>query len=354
MLLVPSGRCSLRSPPLTATRRPLTSLTSPPAIPLLWEAWVTSRADIAKRYLRGWFWIDAPSSVPVELVELTLPNSEDSSLAMFRLLRMVRLLRLLRLLKIEIYVRRLEDRLEDELDSDLRLLRIVKLVIKLLFLSHFLGCAWMALASWGRAQPGQVDTWIAVYNGGEALHGPFTQQYLYAFYYSLSVLVGHDSEIFPVNDAERQFDVFAALLGALVFGYVVGEIGTLVAHLDRQAAVVEERIDVVKQYLRWRQIPREMSVRIRRYYEHYYLQRGNPDETFILGGLNPTLHGELVGHILQRTLGRLPIFKRLSLDFQVAIFPLLKPLSVLPDEVLFRKGAASKDLLFLLVSSCYT
>ena len=50
------------------------------------------------------------------------------------------------------------------------------------------------------------------------------------------MLVGHESLIYPANDAERQFDVFAALLGALVFGYVVGEIGTLVAHLDRQVA----------------------------------------------------------------------------------------------------------------------
>ena len=119
--------------------------------------------------------------MPVELIELAIPNSEDggTSLAMFRLLRMVRLLRLLRLLKIEIYVRRLEERLEDELDSDLRLLRIVKLVIKLLFLSHFVGCAWMALASWGRERP-HLDTWIAVYNEGDALDGAFTQQCAYA------------------------------------------------------------------------------------------------------------------------------------------------------------------------------
>ena len=55
----------------------------------------------------------------------------------------------------------------------------------------------------------------------------------------------------------------AALLGALVFGYVVGEIGTLIAHLDRQAGLVEERIDNVKEYLRWRRIPRDLSVRIR-------------------------------------------------------------------------------------------
>lgn len=319
--------------------------------------WVTSRSAIAARYLRGWFWIDAPSSVPVELIEMipwgdASQEGEDGSLAAFRLLRMVRLLRLLRLLKLEIYVRKLEERLEDALDSDLGVLRIVKLVIKLLFISHFLCCGWMALASWSRTQQrkdGQSPvSWISEYNDGAALDGPFTQQYLYAFHYALSVLVGHDSDILPVTDLERQFDVFAALLGALVFGYVIGEIGTLVAHVDRQASLVEDRLDIVKQYLRWRQIPKDLSLRIRRYYEHFYEQRSVNDEQSILTDLNPTLHGELVTHILQRTLGRLPLFKRLSIDFQIAAFPLLKPLTIAPDEVVFKKGSASKDLLFLL------
>ena len=30
--------------------------------------YVSSRAAIAARYLKGWFWIDAPSSIPVEII----------------------------------------------------------------------------------------------------------------------------------------------------------------------------------------------------------------------------------------------------------------------------------------------
>ena len=32
--------------------------------------------------------------------------------------------------------------------------------------------------------------------------------------------------------------------------------------------MVDERMDAVRDYLRWREIPRDLSVRIRRYYEH--------------------------------------------------------------------------------------
>lgn len=75
-------------------------------------------------------------------------------------------------------------------------------------------------------------------------------------------------------------------------------------------------MDSVKQYLRWRQIPRDLSVRVRRYYEHFYEQRSVWDELSILRGLNSALHGEVVGQVLQRTLGQLPLFRRLSVDFQ--------------------------------------
>ena len=34
--------------------------------------WIVARSAIASRYLTGWFWIDAPSSIPIELIELVL------------------------------------------------------------------------------------------------------------------------------------------------------------------------------------------------------------------------------------------------------------------------------------------
>lgn len=75
--------------------------------------WITSRPQIAKNYLSGWFWIDAPSSVPVELVDILVGNA--GSLKLLRFLRMFRLLRLLRLLKIEEYI----DTLENHFDMNL-------------------------------------------------------------------------------------------------------------------------------------------------------------------------------------------------------------------------------------------
>ena len=49
--------------------------------------WVTGRPQLAQRYLTSWFWIDAPSSVPVELISVVF---DAHNLSILRILRMVR------------------------------------------------------------------------------------------------------------------------------------------------------------------------------------------------------------------------------------------------------------------------
>ena len=74
---------------------------------------VYDRGSIARHYLFGWFWIDAPSAVPVELIEYShlLGMSEFDNLTTLRVLRMFRLFRLLRLLKVKEYVTYIEEAL---------------------------------------------------------------------------------------------------------------------------------------------------------------------------------------------------------------------------------------------------
>ena len=63
----------------------------------------------ARSDLSGWFWIDGPSSVPVELLELVLEGQNANQLKGLRILRLFRLIRLLRLLKIDQYINKIEE-----------------------------------------------------------------------------------------------------------------------------------------------------------------------------------------------------------------------------------------------------
>ena len=90
--------------------------------------------------------------------------------------------------------------------------------------------------------------------------------------------------------------------------------------------------------MQWRSLPKDLVIRIRRYYEHYYTRRAVFDETDILTQLNPQLHAEVVNYILNDSLGQLPLFAKLNPDFKLELFPLLKPISFAPGDIVYRKA----------------
>ena len=49
--------------------------------------------------------------------------------------------------------------------------------------------------------------------------------------------------------------------------------------------MVEQKMQAVKEYLEWRELPKDLVIRIRRYYEHYYTKRAIFNETEILSDL---------------------------------------------------------------------
>ncbi len=319
------------------------------------DRWIISRPLIAKAYLRSWFWIDFPSSIPVELLDLALAGSKDSSkLKLLRFLRLFRLLRLLRLLKIGVYL----DKLEEKLQMNLEFLSIVKMVVKLLFLAHMLGCFWFYVASLSTS----FDvTWVHSYDGGsggmcdhpaaadDCVEPGVDVQYLYSVYWALTTLttVGY-GDITPTNDNERRYTIFTLIIGALVFGYMLGEISSLVAAMDRQAAIKEEKMGAIKEYLRFRNVPRDLQSRVRKFYEYYYTRSTAFDEKEILSHLTPALRFDLTSFMLEETLGHMPLFIGLSKDFQMDVFPRLKPVSFAAKETILKYGDEAHDIFFLM------
>jgi len=242
--------------------------------------------------------------------------------------------------------------LEIRFDLNLTFLRIVQMVMQLLFLAHMLGCFWFYIAALVGIDP-EIVTWVSSYDDGTALDAPADVQYLYAVYWALTTLttVGY-GDITPTNNMERLYSLFALLLGALVFGYMLSSIGSLVAAVDRQAALSDEKMDEIKEYMRWRKLPRDLVVRMRRYYTYYYSRKTAFDEEAILGGLTPALRLEVVRHSLKESIGRIPLFAEiLQPEFQLEVFPLFKPLSASPREAIFVRGDSSDSLFFLLKGS---
>lgn len=119
--------------------------------------------------------------------------------------------------------------------------------------------------------------------------------------------------------------------------------------MDRQAALIEEKTDAVKEYVSWRSLPVDLALRVKKHYASYFTRRPAFDEVQLLDGLSPSLRSEVTRYVLSQTLGRLPLFVNLiDPEFQLEIFPLIKPVTYLKGEVVFKRGEPSRDLFFLL------
>ena len=310
---------------------------------LIDDKWIISRSRIASRYLRSWFWIDAPSSVPIELITLLAATEANSQLTLLRFLRMFRLLRLLRLLKIDVYIARIEDTFEINLVS----LRILGMVTRLLFMVHFLGCFWWYVAICS-LEAGYETSWTLAYNGGAAMEAPVNLQYRYSVYWALTTLttVGY-GDLTPQNDWERDYCMLAMLIGAMMFGYMVSTIGSMVATLDKEAAIKEDRMDAVKEWMASRNIQQKLFVRVRNYYQHYYTKKSAFNEDEILASLTPSLRNECTAVLLRETLGIFPLLAVLGIDFQRAVYPHLKPVMHAHQDVIYARGEKAEDIYFL-------
>eukprot|EP01045_Picozoa_sp_COSAG04_P006033 COSAG04_NODE_290_length_17835_cov_11.494982_8_plen_212_part_00 len=92
--------------------------------------------EIAKHYLRTWFFLDLLSSLPFGLLSvLTHEHMTDASVLKF--LRLFRLLKLLRLIR----MKRVLDRWEQQLYT-MRWFGIVKVIILAGLVAHWLACMW--------------------------------------------------------------------------------------------------------------------------------------------------------------------------------------------------------------------
>ena len=56
---------------------------------------------------------------------------------------------------------------------------------------------------------------------------------------------------------------------------------------------MEEKTDAVKEYVAWRGLPRDLSLRVKKHYSFYYTRRAAFDEVELLGGLSPSLRSEV-------------------------------------------------------------
>ncbi|CAE7783508.1 unnamed protein product [Symbiodinium microadriaticum] len=208
------------------------------------EVLVTNRLRIAQRYLRGFFVIDVASVFPAELFLLAIQPDIATQARAVKLLRLVRLMKLGRLFKLK----RLVLLVEEKLNFSLQVMDMLKMLVKVLFIVHWLACLTFLVASPvcadGTAMPcpppesPNDDTrfwsnWVRMFQVDkfDLACGPQAVGY---------------GDIFPANSFERIVCIVSQITGAVLFGFLLSCITAVLEFTHPRELEHKKRMSEIK------------------------------------------------------------------------------------------------------------
>jgi hypothetical protein len=355
---------------------------------------ISDRKAVALRYLRGWFTVDFVSSLPFEILILAF---DTERLPIFAALHMLRTLRLIRLLRVG------SSLLHHGRRSTLNpiLVRMGFILFWVVLVSHWSACVWIELGGVRRDVPALEDApTVACYQEGglrrlheefpgidEALSGLGREDGTGAVCFALADIdeeaIGEDAalsiagqasgplrnylrslyfvittwatvgfgDISARNLPQTLFAILLEILGAGTFGYLVGNVASLLANLDVVQVQRQEKLTRLTSFVRRWRIPEDLQDRIYNYY-HYVWERGrSAEETEVISDLPGGLRTDVYLYLNRDILQAVPLFRGASEALIREAVQSLRPAVFTPGEYVFRKGDPGNHMYFIVAGA---
>jgi voltage-gated potassium channel len=267
-------------------------------------------SSLTGRYGKRGLLVDLLATLPFRLMLGTTP---------WQLLRLVKLIHVIQFMR---QWRRHEIR-------KAHILRLGFFVFWLGLIAHWLACGWLAL----RGLAPELDN---------------ASNYLKALYWCITTLatVGY-GDITPATNEQMVYAMVVMIIGVGVYGYVIGNVATLLANIDLAKAHYRANLERLSTFLNYRKIPHDLQHRIYTYYTYLWENRLGYDEAAILSDLPPTLRAEVSLVLKREFIEKVPFFKGASQELIRDISLELRPVVFTPGDYIFRAGEIGRHMYFI-------
>jgi len=298
---------------------------------------ITDHPSCTKHYARRMMAVDIVGSLPLDLVAWVLIGNGQflggSLVLALRLLRLLRIVRLFAILK----------RWEAFSWSNPGALRVVKFLVSILLLMHWLACIWFFSAF---ASGFPADSWAA--RASIVDSGPVAQ-YIRSIYWTITTMttVGY-GDITPARSAEYVLSAIIMLMGASLYAFIIGSIASLLGSIQAAKNSHWERIDSVTEFLRQRQVPAELDAKVRNYYEYVWEHDRGMNKNEMLNDLPGPLRLEILLHLASNILKTVPLFKNCSPILRDELLISLESRTFTPGSNIAGEGEIGRSVYFIV------
>eukprot|EP01061_Rhynchopus_euleeides_P023271 TRINITY_DN37949_c0_g1_i1.p2 TRINITY_DN37949_c0_g1~~TRINITY_DN37949_c0_g1_i1.p2 ORF type:complete len:538 (+),score=221.78 TRINITY_DN37949_c0_g1_i1:100-1713(+) len=290
---------------------------------------IKDRRVILRHYLCGWFVADVLSVIPFECIALVTKRYHPA----------YRANRLIRMGRLTYYF----SQWEKVTSLKPSVIRIFKSTFVILFLAHFIGCAFF-LVILIEGDDAKVD-----FTGTERiLERSLGSKYIRAFYWSFVTMTGYNNTN-PHTQLETIFSIAVTMVGISLFATIIGTVGSLVTNLDSSALYFRQKMDGINDYMKYKRIPQDLQNEVRNYYTYLWKSGKGLDKNKVLDDLPPYLKNKMSVILNSEIIKKVPLFQQCKDDteFINEIVKCLKPRVCLPNSFVVRKGEVGTEMFFV-------
>lgn len=235
------------------------------------------------------------------------------------------LLRLLKLVRVAQFMRRWRYRAVERAN----LLRLVFFLYWMGLTTHWIACGWIALHD-------SVDT------------GDLWSRYVDGLYWCVTTLstVGY-GDVTPGTEEQKIFTMAVMILGVGFYGFVIGNIATILVNLDPARVGHMERMEQLVAFMNYRRIPAGLRDRSVEYHRYLWHKRLAHDESEVLSRLPPSLRTEVALFLNRDLIMSVPMFRDASDAFIREVALELRPLVLMPGDYAVRAGDKARSMYFV-------
>jgi hypothetical protein len=247
------------------------------------------------------------------------------------MIRLIRLLKLLRLLKLT----KILGSLASEIDINPAILKMYALLATMAFMAHLLCCVWFFIGFVPEEKHlplnERTSTWFTSFFKEEKAQLGTGSKYIASMYWTIATMtaVGY-GDIVATTDTERVFSILAQVIGAALFGFIIGNTNSILETVDLNQTYLNQKHSEVKAYMIDRKFPKDLQTRVKSYYAYYLSRKTIFDEELILDEVSSTLRADVVKEASRDMMSKFVAFTGEDTGFTTAVFTKLKVGNIYP------------------------